>query len=174
MKRKRRKDRARRYYPSRPVYQRPTRVSRPRQDINRSLAWFAVWTRPRAERQVEIGLRGAGFDTFLPSAAQKVARRGGVMPVEGLPVGRYLFVGLKAAEPQFGAVRDVDGVTGIINAGGVPLRFPASAVQAYADELAAIEVVFRGGGFGRLMAIMAQADEARARERGPFWRGEAA
>ena len=86
-----------------------------------------------------------------------------------MAAARYLFVGLSAAAPDFGAVHAVDGVKALVAAAGMPLRVPAPVLQAYADALASRTIDFRGGAVSRLMTLMAQADDARARERGPFW-----
>ena len=169
-KRKKRQNRQRRYRPSMLAYSGPARLSAPSVAINRGLAWFAVWTRPRAERKAEQRLREAGFATFLPSEAVARRRRGVVYPVERVAIGRYLFVGLNAAEPPFGAVRDIEDVQDIVSAQGWPLRVPASILQAFADDLAGTELVLKGGAFSRLMAVMAQADDARSRLKDVQWR----
>jgi transcription antitermination factor NusG len=167
--RKRRQLRKARYQPSTLSYSGPARLSAPKVTIDRGLAWFAVWTKSRCERKAELRLREAGFATYLPTEAHAQARRGAVRPFERIPVGRYLFVGLRACEPAFGAVRDIKEVQSFVSVDGMPLRVPASAIQAYANGLSRKEVVLKGGAFSRLMAVMAQADDARARERGPFW-----
>jgi len=174
MKRKRRQNRQRRYSPAALTYRGVTRLSAPSVTIDRGLAWFGVWTAPQADRQVELRLRQAGFATYLPAEASVRLRKGTLRPVERLPVGRYLFVGLSASAPSFGHVRGIEGVMSFVASAGDPLRIPASELQAYADFLASKVVDFRGAGFGRLLAIMAQADDAKARERGPFWTEEAA
>jgi hypothetical protein len=169
MKHKRRQNRRRRHSPAALTHKVPVRLSRPRTVIDPGRAWFAVWTEPRGERRVMAGLERAGFACYLPSLADKIVRRGEALPVERMAAARYLFVGLSAAAPDFGAVHAVDGVRALVAAAGTPLRVPASVLQAYADALASHTVDFRGGAVGRLMTLMAQADEARARERGPFW-----
>jgi len=144
-------------------------VSRPRVEINGDLAWYAVWTGPRQERRVETALHELGFTTYAPTMASVRARGGSGVPIEAFGVGRYLFVGMGPVEPPYGLVRDQQGVLDFVKAGGEPLRVPAAAIQAYADELASHVVILHGGAFSRLMAIMSEADDVRARERGPFW-----
>ena len=169
MKRKRRQNRRRRHSPAALTHKVPVRLSRPRVAIDPGCAWFAVWTEPRGERRVMAGLERAGFPCYLPSLADKIVRRGEALPVERMAAARYLFVGLSAAAPEFGAVHAVDGVKALVAAAGAPLRVPACVLQAYADALACRTVDFRGGAVSRLMTLMARADEARARARGPFW-----
>jgi transcription antitermination factor NusG len=168
MKRKRRQKRNRRYSPAAMTYRVPARLSAPSVTIDRSLAWYAVTIRPRAERKAELRLREAGFVTFLPSEAATKRHRGGLVPVERV-LGRYLFVGLNASAPPFGAVRDVEEVAGLVSVRGLPVRVPVAILQDFADGLAGRQVILGGGSFSRLMAIMAQADDARNRARGPFW-----
>jgi transcription antitermination factor NusG len=164
-KRKRRQNRPKRYLPSAVTHKVPARVSRPRVPLDHGLAWFAVWTNPRCERRAEAGIEAAGFACYVPTEAHKVIRRGEAKPVERLPVGRYLFVGLTARDPEFGVVRNVDGVQAFVHAAGNPLRVPAGILQAYADALSSKVVDFRGGAFSRLLAVMSQADDVRARQR---------
>lgn len=161
---RRRQKRQRRYH-----YSGPAKVSAPAITLDAGLAWFAVWTRSRAERKAELRLREAGFSTFLPSEAHLRQRRGVVYPIERLAVGRYLFVGLDATAPEFGAVRDIEEVQDFVSVQGFPLRVATGTLQAFANELSGRVIVLKGGAFSRLMAIMDQADDARLRERGPFW-----
>lgn len=183
-KKRRRHNRNRLYRPQTLSYSGPTKISAPTVVIDESLAWFPIWTKPRHEREVEIRLRNAGFATFIPSEAVLQTRRGTVRPVERVAVGRYLFLGLDKQSPQIAEAanamrrlneRGGEEVLGrFLTAMEERLRVPASDLQGYADELSGRTVTIKGGAFSRLMAIMAQADEARARERGPFWSGEAA
>jgi hypothetical protein len=199
MKRKRRQKRNRRYSPAMPVVtsNRTGWIWRPHVVIDRSLAWFAVWTAPRAEREAEIRLRRAGFATYLPSFADKRLRKGQIQPVETLAVSRYLFVGINAASLPLGAVAEAlreeetsgavvfeyRGKTVTVDVGSAPpepigrvigvrgeaLRVPASALQSYADGLSGNDIPVRGGVLGKLLEAMQRADDARLRERGPFW-----
>jgi transcription antitermination factor NusG len=169
MKRKRRQKRNRRYSPPALSYRVPARLSAASVVIDDTLTWYALWTQPGAERRAERRLRDANLATYLPSEAHLRRRRGGLYPVER-PIGRYLFVGFDAADPyRWDIIRGVDEVSGMVTVRGSPLRVPPEAIQAFANGLARREVILSGGAFSRLMAVMAQADDVRARLRGPFW-----
>jgi hypothetical protein len=174
MKRKRRQNRKRRYLPSTLSYSGPARLSAPRVHIDPELAWFAVWTKARTERKAEQRIREAGFATYLPSFACSRTRRGVVLPLERLAVGRYLFVGLPARQTPFGEVAALDEVQSFVSVAGMPLRLPAEALQRFSDGLASRTLTLRSWPLARLLALMAQADDARERERGPFWTAEEA
>ena len=148
MKRKRRQNRRRRHSPAALTHKVPVRLSRPRVAIDAGCAWFAVWTEPRGERRVMAGLERAGSPaTSEPCRKGRAARRG--PPGERMAAARYLFVGLSAAAPEFGAVHAVDGVKALVAAAGAPLRVPACVLQAYADALSNRSVDFRGGAVSR-------------------------
>jgi transcription antitermination factor NusG len=140
--------RPRRYQPSAPhgtVRRRP----QPRVQIDRGLAWFCLWTAPRAEEQVAKALREAGLGVYVPMEALAVARRGRLVEVERPVLGRYVFVGLNAACPQWAAVYQallgpLGWVPGLPTLGRVlksadwtEIRVPASVLQRFANGLGA-------------------------------------
>lgn len=142
-----RKRRERRYRPSAPLIN--MRVPRPRVEIDRGLAWFVIWTAARAERRVESALRDAGLATYAPVETIRAVKRGRVVEDERLAIGRYLFVGLHGAHPQWDAVHDaLEGPFGWWGMPGLPalgrvlksrdgtaLRVPAGALQGLCDGL---------------------------------------
>ena len=106
MPRKARSRRPRRYRPSSPIQLNPVRrMPRPHVTINRALAWYCLWTGANVERRLEQQLRRSGFATYRPVEALQTIQRGRVVERERNPLARYLFVGLDAAQPNFGAVR---------------------------------------------------------------------
>lgn len=138
--------RPRRYQPSAPhgtVRRRP----QPRVQIDRGLAWFCLWTVPRAEAQVAQALREAGLGVYVPIEALAVVRRGKLVEVERPLLGRYLFVGLNGARPEWEAVScALDGPHGwmfglpvlgrvLKSADGTPVTIPAGVLQTFADGL---------------------------------------
>lgn len=136
------KNRNRRYFPSQQA-NRPARfLRRPRVEIDRGLAWYAVWTAPRAEEQVRDDLEFAGFSVYLPTQALEIVRRGRLVEVERVPVSRYLFVGTSAAKPDLRGIQAVlDAVWRfapvlgrLIRVDREPIRVGAGALQAHADE----------------------------------------
>jgi transcription antitermination factor NusG len=174
--------RPRRYCPSSLTHSAIRRLPRPRVEIDRGLAWFAVWTAARAEQRIQRRLENVGVPTYLPSEAVKIARRGRWVEIDRPVVSRYLFVGLNAAKPDFAAVHGcLEGFwPGIPVFGRVlrtqegPLRVPASAVQRLADGLSlydsrsppwAVGGRFRavGGAFAGFEGIVQGADDHRVR-----------
>lgn len=141
----------------------PVRLRRPRVEIDRGLAWYAVHCRARAERQAQSDLERAGFSTYLPTQAFRIVKRGRLVEVERMPVSRYLFVGLPMPVPDFGAVEialgwdptawlQVEPPRGylLLTPGcpdQLPLRIGAAALQDHADACA--ENGLTGGATGR-------------------------
>lgn len=140
--------RARRYRPSMPqtVVARFKSPPRPLVEINRGLAWYVIWTAPRAEPRIEEALRKKGLETYVPRETLSIVRRNKEIEVERPALGRYVFVGLHGAMPQWGDVHlALQGqgswfgapVLGRVLrcADGRPLRVPAGALQRLADWL---------------------------------------
>jgi hypothetical protein len=130
-------------YPSTGAYT-PRPIVRPRVKIDRSLAWFAIWTAARAEERAAEVLIQAGFSTYVPTQSFEVVRRGKLIEVHRNPVSRYLFVGLNAVAPDVGAVDGALAPIGwgepvlgsLIKVEREPIRVGAGALQAYADACA--------------------------------------
>lgn len=141
------KRRPRRYQPSVPADGIVRRRPQPPVQIDRGLAWYCLWTAPRAEAPVTKALREAGLEAYVPVEALAIARGGKVVEVERPVLGRYVFVGLNGFEPEWSAVHAVlDGPHGwmfglpvlgrvLKSAENIPLRVPASALQWLADGL---------------------------------------
>jgi transcription antitermination factor NusG len=159
----------RRYYPSMAAHT-PRPIVRPRIMIDRSLAWFAIHCRSRAEQQAESDLQRAGFSTYLPMQSLQVVKRGKLVEIERVPVSGYLFVGLCAREPDFGGVEAVLGhrtdraegftvrwrdevidvpsmtyvpepIGNLIRVDRQPIRVGAGALQAFADSVNSVSGV---------------------------------
>ena len=121
----------------------PVRLQRPRVEIDAGLGWYVVWCRSRAERKAKLDLERAGFSTYLPAVGLRIIRRGRTIEIEKQPVSRYLFVGLCASQPDFDRVEDAlwdfipfDVRGSLIRNNRDPVRVPAGALQAFADECA--------------------------------------
>lgn len=138
--------RPRRYQPSAPhgtVFRRP----QPRIQIDRGLAWYCLWTAPRAEARVADALREAGLAVYVPVEALAVARRGKLVEVQRPVLGRYVFVGLHPVRPEWEFVHAaLDGPYGwmlgvpalgrvLKSAENIPLKVPAGALQRLANGL---------------------------------------
>lgn len=173
--------RSRRYRPS--AMPTPRRIPRPRVEIDRGLAWYALWTASRAEKRVAERLRDAGLATYLPSETLQLVRRGKTVEVERPAVSRYVFVGLNAVAPQFdavhGALEEWAGLWPmtlgrLLRTSEGPLRVPAGALQRLADGLVVYDSpkpslrpgeAYRpvSGPFAGMTAIIEAADDTRVR-----------
>lgn len=140
-----RKRRERRYRPSAPLLN--IRLPRSRVEIDRGLAWYCLFTAVRAERRVEAALRDAGLATYTPVETVRALKRGRVVEDDRLAIGRYVFVGLHGAQPQWEAVHEAleqsfSWMLGVPALGrvlksrdGTALRVPAGALQELADAI---------------------------------------
>lgn len=124
----------------------------PPDDLDPSLTWFLVYTRPRYEEKAEKELRAAGCKTFWPSkhVVIRAPRRAEVSHNAGT-FPRYLFVaGLPFRQRQMNRmisetevvtvngrpivdIRDIEGVVDVIGTSAGWLRVPGSAIAAIAD-----------------------------------------
>lgn len=136
--------RVRRYRPSTLTHSAIRRIARPRVELDRGLAWYALWTAARAEQRVEQRLRAAGLATYLPAEVVERVRRGQLVQIDRPAVSRYVFVGLSAAAPQFDAVHEaLEEWTGfwpvtlgrLLRTEAGPFRIPASALQCLANAI---------------------------------------
>jgi hypothetical protein len=150
--------RERRYYPSMAAHT-PRPIVRPRIMIDRSLAWFAIHCRSRAEQQAQADLQRAGFATYLPLWSIQIKRRGRLVEIERVPVSGYLFVGLCARQPDFAGVDDALGwspadwyrpaLGSLIRVDREPIRIGAGALQAFADKVSGTGLEGLAGGRSR-------------------------
>jgi transcriptional antiterminator RfaH len=87
--------------------------------------WFVVVCNPKCERRAQLGLRRAGYQTYLPQTKRWVVHARTKVERENPLFPRYLFIGLKPGQDFF-KMRGVDGVEGLVRDGyGVPARIPA-------------------------------------------------
>ena len=93
--------------------------------------WYVVYTKPKAERRVELGLRELGLQAYCPVETFWKRRRTNGQGRGGKAkmgkdrarrplLTRYLFVGLES--DNFHLVRSVDGVDAVIANAGKPVR----------------------------------------------------
>lgn len=184
-------------------YRRAVWFSTHRVEIRDDRAWYAIAPHGRTERKIERELIAAGFPVYLAVEVVVRRSKRGQAVAERPIVGRYVFVGLALERPEFTAVGtllrveeprprqlffehrgrmhevDVGGATvpplgSFVTADGRPLRVDRDSLQAYANALSDCPVEVRDPAHARLAAIMAQADDLRAREADRIWRGEAA
>lgn len=91
------------------------------------LTWYVVVCNPKAERKAQLGLRRAGYQTYLPEtkrwvvhARKKEARESPLFP-------RYLFLGIKPGQ-DFWKMQSVHGVEGLVRNDTKPVQVPASSL----------------------------------------------
>jgi transcriptional antiterminator RfaH len=95
------------------------------------LTWFVVVCNPKCERRAQLGLRRAGYQTYLPQTKRWVVHARKKEERENPLFPRYLFIGLKSGQ-DFYKLRGVDGVEGVVRDGyGAPARIPAPEDRAH-------------------------------------------
>ncbi|MBA1157778.1 transcription termination/antitermination protein NusG [Microvirga mediterraneensis] len=89
------------------------------------LTWFVVVCNPKCERRAQLGLRRAGYQTYLPQTKRWVVHARKKEERESPLFPRYIFLGIKPGQDFF-KMRGVDGVEGLVRDGyGSPARIPA-------------------------------------------------
>jgi transcription elongation factor/antiterminator RfaH len=93
------------------------------------MAWYALYTRPRHEKQVFQELFNRGIDAFLPT--YKVRRRWSdrYKIVEEPLFKNYLFVNVDFNTSYYDTLRPY-GAVGFINFDGKPAQIPDAEIQA--------------------------------------------
>jgi len=87
--------------------------------------WFVVVCNPKCERRAQLGLRRAGYETYLPQTKRWVVHARKKEERENPLFPRYLFLGLAPGQ-DFYRMRGVDGVEGLVRDGyGMPVQIPA-------------------------------------------------
>ena len=81
--------------------------------------WYALYTKPKKEHQVNTYLQGQGVATYLPTMQRKVRRRDRPDRVVYFP--NYLFARLDFDQMPHSSVAWMPGVHRIISAGEQPL-----------------------------------------------------
>ena len=94
------------------------------------LQWFAVLTKPRAERIGREHLERQGFECRLPLLRREARAR---RPAGAEPLfPRYLFLRADPARDELARVRSTRGVSGLVRFGAEPARVPAPVLDALA------------------------------------------
>jgi transcriptional antiterminator RfaH len=87
------------------------------------LTWFVVVCNPKCERRAQLGLRRAGYQTYLPRTKRWVVHARKKEERENPLFPRYLFLGLKAGQ-DFWKMSGVDGVEKIVRFDGKAIEIP--------------------------------------------------
>jgi len=120
----------------------------------KSSRWYAVYTRPRAEKQVFKRLEEAGIETFLP--LQKTIRRWSDRKklVEKPLLSSYIFI--KTRPKYFPAVFTTPGVVRIVTFEGKPVAIPQYQIdnlRLLVDSNADVEVTKEHLGKGDMVEV---------------------
>ena len=105
--------------------------------------WYALYTKPRKERQVETTLRGQGIETFLPTVQRKVRRRDRPDHVVYFPC--YLFARIDLGAVPRSSIDWMPGIRRIVGSGGQPAVVGDEIVATIRSRLDTIEQVGYGG-----------------------------
>ena len=108
------------------------------------LHWYALYTKPRKEHQVDATLRGQGIETYLPTVQRKVRRRDRPDRVVYFPC--YLFARVDLTVVPRSTIDWMPGIRRIVGSGGQPAVIDDEIVEMVRQRLATIEDV----GYGHL------------------------
>ena len=105
------------------------------------LTWFVVITSPKGERKAQLGLRRAGYQTYLPQTKRWVvhARKKEERATPLFP--RYLFLGLRS-DQDFWKMQGVDGAEGVVRFDGAAVRVSGSLLARILEREEAGEFDF--------------------------------
>ncbi len=104
----------------------PFAASAPTIEIT-SAAWYALYTKPHAERQVSQALQARGHETYLPMMPVWRARR---RRMEDEPLfACYSFVHLDLDEIGISEVAWLPGVRSVVSFGGEPTPMPEGIIE---------------------------------------------
>ena len=106
--------------------------------------WYALYTKPKKELQVDATLRGQGIETYLPTVQRKVRRRDRPDRVVYFPC--YLFARVDLSVVPRSTIDWMPGVRRIVGTGGQPAIVDDEIVEMVRRRLDAIEEV----GYGNL------------------------
>ena len=107
------------------------------------MRWYALYTKTRKERQVEISLRGQGIETYLPTVKRKVQRRDRPDRVVYFPC--YLFARIDLEVVPRSSIDWMPGIRRIVGTGGQPAVVDDEIVEMVRSRLGTIEEVGYGG-----------------------------
>lgn len=96
--------------------------------------WYALYTKPRKEHQVNAYLQGQGVVTYLPSLPRKTRRRDRTERVAYFPC--YMFARLDFDTTARSAVAWMPGVRRIVGGGEQPAPVPDEMVDLIRERLA--------------------------------------
>jgi transcription elongation factor/antiterminator RfaH len=108
------------------------------------LRWYALYTKPKKERQVDALLREQGIETYLPTARRKVRRRDRPDRIVYFPC--YLFARLDLGDTPRSSINWMPGIRHIVSLGEQPAVVADEIVELLRRRLEGIEEA----GYGNL------------------------
>ena len=106
------------------------------------LRWYALYTKPKKERQVDALLREQGIETYLPTVQRKVRRRDRPDRVIYFPC--YLFARLDLGDTPRSSIDWMPGIRHIVSLGERPAVVADEIVGLLRRRLEGIEEVGYG------------------------------
>ena len=107
------------------------------------MRWYALYTKPRKEHQVETTLRGQGIETYLPTVERKVRRRDRPDRVVYFPC--YLFARIDLDVVPRSSIDWMPGIRRIVGSRGQPAVVDDEIVEMVRSRLDTIEEVGYAG-----------------------------
>ena len=105
--------------------------------------WYALYTKPHKEHQVNAQLQGEGIETYLPTVQRKVKRQDRSDRVVYFPC--YLFARLDFSVTPRSTIAWLPGVRRIVCAGDKPVVVADEIVALIRRRLKDVEAVSYGG-----------------------------
>jgi transcriptional antiterminator RfaH len=106
--------------------------------------WYALYTKPRKERQVKALLQGQGIETYLPTVRRRIRRRDRPDRIVYFP--GYLFARLDFQVVPRSSITWMPGVRHIVRSGDQPTIVADEIVALIRRRLKDVEEV----GYGKL------------------------
>ncbi|HSJ57251.1 MAG TPA: transcription termination/antitermination NusG family protein [Anaerolineae bacterium] len=104
--------------------------------------WYALYTKPHKERQVEGLLQGRGIETYLPTVLRKVRRRDRPDRVIYFPC--YMFARIDFDQVPASSVEWMPGMRRIVRFGPSPAVVPEELVEVVRERLGDVQQVSYG------------------------------
>jgi transcriptional antiterminator RfaH len=99
--------------------------------------WYALYTKPKKERQVDALLREQGIETYLPTVQRKVRRRDRPDRIVYFPC--YLFARLDLGDTPRSSINWMPGIRHIVSLGERPAVVADEIVELLRRRLEGIE-----------------------------------
>lgn len=95
--------------------------------------WYALYTKPKKEYQVDSFLKGEGIETYLPTVERRIRRRD--RPSRQVFFPCYLFARLDLTRIPRSSIDWMPGVRRMVGFGGEPAVVPDEMVELVRERL---------------------------------------